>query len=337
MRRKLALLSGSMLVCVVLAELLLRVTGLAEPVSRAYVGERSNGELKNFAVDPVLGWRMPPHHEFVWKMEGRPISYRADAEGWRVGESDASDQGPVLLAAGDSFTFGLGVTYEETFADRIARRLGDWRLRNVAMPGFGLDQVWLSLRESLRDVRPELVLVGIFERDFHRSQTAYREYEQINKPLFRLVGGELKLQTADDRPAAWFRWLERSSRLLAGFRVMDRRIGRRAGRGEWWSLNQAFLEEIRRECESAEVPVLFVYLPERRWQPFPALSDWMVRVDADFVDLTVARPQPPADAYFQDDPHLTAAGHRFVAEIVLEWIQEHRPELVPLASEPGTD
>ncbi|MFH0943908.1 MAG: hypothetical protein V2A76_01815 [Planctomycetota bacterium] len=328
MRRKLLLLFLTSVVGLAACEIGLRLLHLAPPTLRAYVGEFENGPLNNFVVDPFTGWCSRPNHEFVWKIEGRDVVYRSDARGRRIGEQAGPDHGSTLLAAGDSFGFGIGVTHEESFAARIADQLGGWKLENIAMPGYGLDQIWLSIREALKEETPDLLLVGLYPKDFDRSLTAYRELERLNKPLFRLEGGELRLQAAADRPSSLMLWLERSSRLVSAYRSADRRLGWKLGIGEWWSLNRAFLDAIRAECDQAGCPVLFLFLPSNRWQRFPALEEYMQACGANFVNPIQISPDRPDGAFFQSDPHFTTKGHALVADWTTAWIEEHRGKLL---------
>ena len=329
MRRKWLLLLLTLLVGLMVGEFGLRLAGLAQPVPRAYVGEFENRPLgQDFVVDPVTGWRPRANHEFRWTLEGRAISYRTDADGRRVGAEPRTAGEQTLMVAGDSFSFGVGVLFEESFPLRVAERLGGWKLVNLSAPGYGLDQIWLSVREALKTERPDLLLVGLYPNDFDRSLTAYRELEQLNKPLFALEGGELRRQTAKDRPSAFGLWLERSSRLVAGYRSADRRLGWKYGLGHWWKLNRGFLDAIREVCEQHGVPVVFLYLPSNRWQRFPSLEQYVQDGGAHCVNLVELSPKKPDGAFFQNDPHMTARAHALIGDWVADWIAEHRQALL---------
>ena len=328
MRRKLILLFVTTVVGLAACEVGLRLLKLAPPTLRAYVGEFENDPKPNFVIDPVTGWRARPNHEFAWTIEGREVVYRSDSRGRRIGEETAAEPSGTLLAAGDSFSFGIGVTHEESFAARIADQLGGWKLENIAMPGYGLDQVWLSIREALEEETPDLVLVGLYPKDFDRSLTAFRELERLNKPLYRLAGGELIRQGEADRPSGMVLWLERSVRLVSAYQSADRRLGWKLGIGGWWNLNRAFLDAIRADCEQAGCPVLFLFLPSNRWQRFPALEEYMESCGANFVNPIQVNPSRPDGAYFQSDPHFTTKGHALIAGWASAWIEEHRETLL---------
>jgi hypothetical protein len=53
---------------------------------------------------------------------------------------------------------------------------------NMGIPGFGLDQIWLTVRTQALPLHPRLVAVAFISADLTRSQEAYRPIEGSNKP-----------------------------------------------------------------------------------------------------------------------------------------------------------
>jgi len=321
--RKVALSLAGTVLALGAGEGALRLLDLARLAPTTYVGEHENRPSENFVPDPRTGWRMRPSHAFEWEVEGTRILYRSDADGFRTASEGAPPEGERrLVVAGDSFAWGTGVPYEATFGARLAEALGGWTLLNLAMPGYGLDQVWLSLRHYGLPTRPDLAVVAIYPEDFERSRTAFRVKEGFNKPTFKLEDGALALRTAEDRPGAAVRWLESRSRLFTAWKGLVRRAGRVVPLGEWWTLNEAILDAIRADGEAAGVPVLFVHVPPKEWRRFPTLSRYMERAGALYVDPASARSDPPDGTYYEIDSHLSPEGHRLFAE----WIREaYRP------------
>ena len=129
------------------------------------------------------------------------------------------------------------------------------------------------------------------------------------------------------------RLLERHSRLWAGAWQANRLFGHQAAIGSWWELNRAILDEIRAESRAAGVRVLFVYLPTHELRTFPALPVYMQANAADFVDLGNQPPSPPQQLHFPQDGHLNPAGHRYVADAVLAWIDRELPALATPGAE----
>lgn len=331
---KLGLLVASTALALLGGELLLALAGVAEPEPRTWPGERENQHREHFIADREVGWRMRPGAEFRWTVGGIESVYYADAEGFRTAAPSGAPAGGSaagrrrIVLVGDSFLWGFGVPYEASCGALLESRLDGVTVANRAMPGFGLDQVWLSLRHWALPLAPELVIVGLFVDDFNRSLHAYRPAEGFNKPTFRLAGERLVELGAGDRPGWLYRFLERRSRIFALGRHVDRKRGRLWGTGRWWSLNAAFLDAMRREAAAAGVPLLFVHIPYVEPIPFPALDAYMDRHGESYLGLPPWTPEQRRELFLEGDVHLGAGGHRFLADALEKIVRAH------LAGEP---
>jgi len=286
-----------------------------------YPGERADRPSTSFAGDPLVGWRLRPEHRFEWVTEGRRVAYRSDARGFRVGDhSRDGSRTRRLVLLGDSFVFGFGVGWDESLAGRLEARFPEWEVLNMAQPGFGLDQIAVALEAWALPLDPEAVVVGLLSEDLARCETAYREVEGFNKPLFQLAGGELVRLTPERAPGPARRFLERHSKLIALFRQLDRVIGKRLGRGAWWARNEALLERMRTRLESTGTPALFLLFPKPDPDPVPALAAYAERRGLDFVDLTTGPGRPAAEHYLPRDGHFSARGHAYLFELVERWL-----------------
>lgn len=280
-------------------------------------------------VDTVTGWRMYPSHQFSIRSAEFQTTYRSNAQGFR-GDSDfdAEETRKKIVLIGDSMAFGVGVQYEETYGAVIAAQRPDVVVYNLSMPGFGLDQMWLSVRHHALPLRPDLVLVGFIGDDFTRSLFAYRLYEGFNKPIFKVMDGRLVPKTPEDRPPVLVYFFARHSHAWTAGELALRLLKYYVPFGEWWTLNAAILDAIRHDCQTHNVPLLFIYYPSKRWLKFPSLRAYMQQVGAHFVDLTEETPpslQP--SLHYPRDGHLNVQGHRYVAEVVLRWLRQHMTAL----------
>jgi hypothetical protein len=329
LRIRLLLFSVSFLVSLAVGELVLRFLPKFTPQPRAYVGLEADRQSRYLVPDPDLGWRMRPEHETIVETSEYRVLYRSNALGFRDERRAPPRPGDRRIAlVGDSFAFGQGVAFEQSFGALIDARLPAAVVDNFALQAYGIDQMWLAERTLALPLEPVLLIVAFISDNFSRSLTAYRHDVGFNKPLFALDGGKLREQTADDRPAAWLWWLENQSRLWAGVRQMVRLVGHYHPIGGWWELNRAILDEIRADGRSSGVRVLFVYLPTRSPRPFPALADYMQATSADFLDLGETDAAVSRALTFPEDGHLNPDGHRSVAEAILAWIGREMPELL---------
>jgi hypothetical protein len=334
-----ALLFVSISVPLAVAELAL--VGLApwpglHPAPRAFVGEHANRPSRHFVVDDETGWRMRASTTFRWEIDGQWSHYRANAQGFRSDvDFEPDDPAHRIVIVGDSFAFGTGVELDETFGHLVDTRLGeDVVVRNLAMPGFGVDQMWMSVRHQALPMEPRLIVVAFIDEDLDRSLTAHRHVEGFGKPTFELDGGRLRPQMPDDAPHPTLSFIEHHSVLWSASRQLVRRIGHHVQIGDWWSRNAAIFRAILEDTRRAGVPVLFVRLPSKSWRAFPSLDRLMAEEEAHWLDLGSPASRPGHAIHFADDGHIDAAGHAFVAAALLAWIGDDLPGIAPADDEP---
>jgi hypothetical protein len=272
---------------------------------------------------------MKPNHSFAWPIGGRWSTYTSNAQGARA-NSDFSNTcgGPRIVLVGDSYFFGNGLSQEETVGaqlfDSLARSVAVY---DLSMPGFGLDQIWMSLRHKAFSLCPTLVVAGFIDDDWQRSLTAYRLPEGMTKPIFLLDGDSLRQQTAADRPGAVGRLIDRSASVQL-IRLASRKLAYRFGGGGWWRLNTAILKSMARDAAAAHTPILFIRIPVRDAnRSFPALRRQMQQMAANYLDL--AEPSTvPSGIYLEGGVHLNARGSAFVAGAILSWIRANGPQAI---------
>ena len=316
--RRLALLLGSTLVMLLLAEGALWALDLYPPMAFAYPGEHANRTHPTFVDDVDLGWRSRPELDREIDGEGGRLRYMTDEHGRRSGPDrphpDACEHTVVL--AGDSFTWGVGVVFEHSLAGLIESGYRNTRIENLAQPGYAVDQIVLSLEQQGLPLQPDLVIVAIYPPDLTRSHTSFRSDLGFNKPSFALRRGELVALTAADRPSAATRFLERNSRLLGLWRRAQRNVGFRHGIGSWWSLNEALLDRLHRATQAASSRLVLVHVPFADWRAFPALTEWCRSRNVPLVDPVESHPRQPPGIYFPPAGHFTRAGHRLLLELL---------------------
>ena len=111
--------------------------------------------------DPELFYTLRPGR-FVFAQREFATPFEVNSLGVR--DDEAALDAPEIVVAGDSVAMGWGVTRDETFARRIARRTG-WRVLNASVSSYGtvremklLDRVdrsrmrWLIVQYNVNDV-----------------------------------------------------------------------------------------------------------------------------------------------------------------------------------------
>jgi hypothetical protein len=303
-----------------------------KPAPQAFVGDFENRVSKNFVADPSTGWRMRPNiREYpsgISAKHGYKVNYRSNEQGFRSELDFSRAMAPKrIVLVGDSFTFGSGVELEKTFGGLMDVQLGeDVAIYNLAMPGFGLDQMWMSVRDQALPMNPTLIIMAFIDKDLDRSLTAYRYWEGFNKPTFELDGNVLRPQEVNDKPTGAIRILEAYSSTWTALKRISRILGHRVPFGEWWLRNEAIFKAVIGECRRAGVSILFVRLPLKTWKEFSNLHSLMEHEDANLLDLGSQQMRPSYPVHFRADDHINRAGHQFVAEELLRWISKNFPK-----------
>jgi len=309
----------------VVCELGLLVAGASLNQPPLYPGDRV--PVRDNTWDSRVGWTLPADAELTETTEDYTVVYRSDASGFRDRRlDDAQKSGTSIVFLGDSFTFGSGVTDEQTFVRQVERKLPGVRCHNLGIGGFGIDQMWMTLRHYGHPLQPSLVILAFIRNDLDRSLTAYRLGHGVwlEKPTYRLQRGRLVPLTVDNRPSAVRRFIEQRSRFFGRYRKAARSISTRYAVGAQWRLNRALFEAIRDECLAAEVPLVIVHLPVNRRPPVPGYRRAFARMKIPFLDLTPLLPDDADALYYPNDRHFNQAGHRFTADAIVRFLESER-------------
>lgn len=149
-------------------------------------------------ADSMLGWTIGPSRRSA---DGQAFS---SVEGLRSAEPgavlDARRPPHRVAILGDSFTFGLEVSYPDTWGDHLERALGpDVQVLNFGVDGYGVDQAYLRYRRDVPHWRPDVVILGLITHDLFRSLATYSFVSfpvwpfPFAKPRFVADGGQLRL------------------------------------------------------------------------------------------------------------------------------------------------
>lgn len=149
-------------------------------------------------ADELLGWTVGPSRRSEDGLS------QSSVEGIRSPEVRMSfaARRPTkrIVLVGDSFTFALDVSYEDSWGHRLEQLLGPQvQVLNFGVPGYGVDQAYLRYSRDARPWHPDVVVLGVFPHDLARSLGVYPfidlpGYElPFTKPRFALKAGALSL------------------------------------------------------------------------------------------------------------------------------------------------
>jgi len=298
--------------------------------------------------DPELGFAAAPHAASVRShpRAGQAYTVFTDSRGARVSRPGATTAAPVdVLALGCSYTWGHGVEMEQTYAERLGRRLGV-TTANLAFAAYGTTQALLLLRRHA-DLRPRVVIYGLLLDQLRRNvmpcapaygpaclPAPYVDFDPGGRPFRHPPRSEL--HPFYERFAVSFvgadRLRPRHVLLAAQADLQRLRYGRRLsperGPDERRAALVLLLRELRDTADALGAPLLVVHLPrlEPGTTPFPspALQEALRLVEGPglhFLDLApvvaahYAEPDAPL-LRFELDGHPNPRAHQLFADAI---------------------
>ena len=150
---------------------------LCEVVVRAYYGEKFGKRPGFYVGDNKLGWKPAPNLNHTFFGSDFNIKIETNENGHRLGKLGKIDfNADLVILCGDSYTFGWGVSTNETFASYLDEMLfesskGDVRVVNLAVGGYGTFQNIFRLIDFLRKYKDIRINNEEFELDVTFDET----------------------------------------------------------------------------------------------------------------------------------------------------------------------
>lgn len=134
-----------------------------------------------FVHDQFTGWKSAPNLNTT---DPYGSSIRTNSQNMRNDEDfTVKPNGkPRLMIVGDSYSFGHGVSNEDTYAYMLKKEyLPSWEVMNLAVSATGTDQSYLMYEHYGEKFSPNVVLFGFYLLDFNRNTYFFRDYA---KPMY---------------------------------------------------------------------------------------------------------------------------------------------------------
>ncbi len=281
-KKRAALASGSALVCLVGAELVLRVAGieaprwahanhLEAPDKRAAIDAYPDDPRGYFDLDlgdPAVraDWsaRGVPRLDAVAPRTPHAVGLRFDEHLCRSDSGRVRSPGAVtVLVVGDSFTEGQGVRGPDTFSARLDRALGpDVDVVNCGRRGYDFPTLAESFGARLRAFAPDVVLYAMVLNDAQRSDAFSARQSYLDDWIV-----DRRRMLADDdepplRPRLW---------AVLADRLEGARVGRATtrwyldmygpGNADGWAATQAHIVEMQTAARARGADFIVALLP----------------------------------------------------------------------------
>ena len=165
-----ALFIGSILFCLLSVEIFLRIWN--PPIAK-------QPDLRQIhQTSSIYGWELIPNAAGVGAL-GEQI--QINSTGFRGPEFSLSkrERGCRIMIVGDSFTFGLGVNSEDTYAKQLEILLRgqgkDCEVINCGVIGYDMWQNYEVLKHKAPKLKPDLIILGVFLNDIWAATPPYRD------------------------------------------------------------------------------------------------------------------------------------------------------------------
>lgn len=190
----------SVLITIILLEITLQLFLAYKPFSffpwnedvweRLFIDEYEKGSLMYEALHKpheTRGWTPKPNQS----IEIAGYHYTTNSMGHRsIRNYQYDPQEYTVLVLGDSFTFGIDANDREDWPGIL--QLLDERLNviNLGVGGYGIDQMYITLKETIKLYKPHLVVAAYIDDNLKRSLLSFRHYK---KPRFVIRNNKIEL------------------------------------------------------------------------------------------------------------------------------------------------
>lgn len=287
--------------------------GLTEVMLRHFSGL---GQPVLFYKNSSFGYRLKPNQDTT-RFGG--ATFRVNNLGLRANMDWDSSIKDKILFLGDSVTYGGNhISNEYLFSEVAVERLPNFHSGNAGIPNWGVENVYGLIVEE--NFLPASIYVTTFiENDFYRGLTSGE-----NKPWIKYEKPHFALQELAD--FLWHRWIRNPRKKN---RLAQQKQGQPTERVQRAVIK---LKKIDAFLESKGYCHLILISPTQLQVSNEREKDLLVKslldqhgVEVvyilDNIRLTTA-PNDEKQSWYQDNVHLTAAGHRVWGEVIYEELRK---------------
>lgn len=294
--------------------------------------------------DPKLGW-IPKKGIYksdrTWNKRLTILDNGLRSNG---GTDDANNlAGAVILAVGDSFAFGDGVSDQETWPAILEKKLGT-QVINAGVFGYGIDQIFLRTIDMVEKYKPKTVIFSFIPDDILRNE--YTMTNNTKKPYFTIDNGQLQMHpvvcqdsqsnlSAKDQKDIWGYSYLIHTIMIKTFQkqwLLKGNINATKVHSQGRAVTCILLHELVKFLKAHRVEDIYVlvqYGHNRLYPDLIVLMDEMVQKCADAPDVRIInlgesfsqmRHNDPKqyNQLFGWDSHMSAKGNQYVAKRLFE-------------------
>ena len=295
-----------------------------------------DNRIKNTVYDANLGWRMKPSFRFEGVIH--------NSKGFRGSqEYNEQPEGIRIFTIGDSYTYGLGVYDEYTFASHLDEMAGV-EVINAGVNGYGIDQAYLMWELEGKKLNPSVVLLGYFVDDFYRNALSVSgkpkphfikdedsgefKINWVPVPTVESLVKEGELESDGSlRIVQALKWVKRS--IIEKYHLQDN-VGYDDYKGlvERAQLSEYILTQLNESVEESGASLIVVIIgivdtcyqgqPEYLWIENSIVEACRAN-GIEYINLAeLMRQERYFPSFYARHCHFTESGHRFAAEKIAD-------------------
>jgi len=152
---KIIILITSIIIALILAEILLRAFEPKEEVSNLYV--KSNNQILGFELTKnyISGKQILLNGKTHYDTDSKDY-IKINSEGFRGDEITKTNKSKIVII-GDSIAFGYNIIYKKSFVNVLRKKLPDYQIINLAVPGYSAIQE-LQILKKAKEYNPVLIV-----------------------------------------------------------------------------------------------------------------------------------------------------------------------------------
>ena len=185
----------------------------------------------------------------------------SNLEGIRGTKNNFSEK--KVLFFGDSFCFGEGVDDNQTIPEFFEKDFKNISSINLGVHGYGIDQQYMYLKDTIKKYNPQLTCFIITDNDFRRN---FMDFRDSAKPKFELRKGNLVLPNIPViTPEAFLRkkkisFFKLPFEMIKHFFIYYGFVGKRKRK----KICSLLLDKIKKAVDENGSDLIFIYINDAR-------------------------------------------------------------------------
>jgi hypothetical protein len=325
-------------VAVLALEILVRVFSLAPKIPKQYA---------NYLPDPYVSHKPRPYSISKGTSATNEFSfeYFHNRHGFR--DEEKNFKKPVntyrILGVGDSFTYGVGASFRETYLARLEVLLKkhfrelDIEIVKAGIPRFFAEPERRLIEYYAPKFMPNLILVGFVPNDvIDTYKQKHGLFVQVGDTGYLLSGRAAKLGKYVERlfinshlariliSKIFFSTMSNFEKLVSWIEIYKENGLRE---NDWKELENQYGKMLI-TAKKVNAKIVFIHIPQKGpwnkndYYPSKRLNSWAIKNGVFFVDTLPALEKASKETrtYWEKDGHCRPEGYKIIAEVIYKYL-----------------